>query len=112
MTTVAYLDTFKDKQEQKLQKELRNAVFVLAQEVQAINTVSEEEVYKRLVALIGRWLSRTTLVEILEKHDDIINSNIRFWIIDIYDFIIARINTSWKVQKVILWEQSIASDKR
>lgn len=76
--SITQIHEYREEQTLKHHKALGKAVHILAQEVQRIKAVSEEEVYYKLLSLIVQGLDRVTLVQTLEKHDDSLDSNIRF----------------------------------
>jgi hypothetical protein len=104
-TSIIDFGAYRREQEENAQKGLRQAVYTLAQEVQKIETVSKEEVYYRLLPLVAQGLDRVILIETLEQHDDTLFSDIRFWIIDIYDFIIAKSESQKRVERIMLKER-------
>ncbi len=97
MSTPNALILYKDWQK----KLLRNKIYWLAQEVQKIKTFWEQELYERVSILMkNTGMNREILVQTLEEHDEI-NSNVRFRIIDMYDYFIAQASTKQAVQNIL-----------
>lgn len=85
---------------------LSNSLFVFAQEIQ-LGLIDNTTAYTRMSEFMKNpQFTRDLLVATLERNDDKINTDVRFWLIDAHDFIVIQQNKSREVHALLEWEVS------
>lgn len=80
---------------------LSNSLFILAQEVQ-LGLSDNTMVYSKMKELMKNpQFTRDLLVVTLERNDDVINTTVRFWLIDTYDLIVVQQNKPKEIQTLL-----------